>query len=105
MTITRESMSHERAPALVRQLLDAAHSRDVDRLMETYVDDAVASSPVFGEVRGRAAIAATWQRLFSTFSEINVDVSNVLVDGDRIAVLSTITTTDRVGWFGLPATG
>jgi sigma-B regulation protein RsbU (phosphoserine phosphatase) len=27
------------------------------------------------------------------------------VDGDRVAVLSTFTTTDRTGWFGRPATG
>jgi len=86
-------------------LLDAAQRRDIARLMDLYVEDAVAVSPVFGEIRGRAAIAATWQTLFSTFSDIAVDVSDVLVDGDRIAVLSTVATTDRKGWFGRPATG
>src|SRR5206468_13131689 len=98
-------MTREAALALVRQLLDAAYRRDVVRLMDLYGDDAVASSPVFGEVRGRAAIAATWQTLFSTFSEVAVDVSNVLVDDQRVAVLSTVETTDRMGWFGRPATG
>lgn len=98
-------MTREEAFALVRQLLDAAYRRDVMGLMELYGEDAVASSPVFGEVRGRAAIAATWQTLFSTFSDVAVDVSNILVDGDRIAVLSTVATTDRLGWFGRPATG
>jgi len=29
----------------------------------------------------------------------------IQIDGDRVAVLSTIRTTDRLGWFGLPATG
>ena len=103
--MTGEAMSHERARALMGHLLDAAQRRDIARLMDLYVEDAVAVSPVFGEIRGRAAIAATWQTLFSTFSDIAVDVSDVLVDGDRIAVLSTVATTDRKGWFGRPATG
>jgi sigma-B regulation protein RsbU (phosphoserine phosphatase) len=60
---------------------------------------------VFGEVRGRTRIAATWETLFSTFADVAVEISDVLVDGDRVAVLSTVTTTDRMGWFGRPATG
>jgi predicted ester cyclase len=98
-------MSREEALTLVRQLRDAALGRDVLRLMEFYAPEAVAVSPVFGEVRGRQAIAATWTTLFSTFSDLALEVSDVLVDGDRIAILGTVTTTDRVGWFGLPATG
>src|SRR5712692_10187869 len=98
-------MSREQALALVQQLLDTASHRDIPRLMDLYADEAVATSPVFGEVRGRAAIAKTWETLFSTFPVVAVVISNVLVDGDRIAVLSTLATTDRAGWFGRPATG
>jgi ketosteroid isomerase-like protein len=98
-------MSREEARALVRQLLDAASRHDLSSLMALYAADAVAVSPVFGEVRGRANIVATWQTLFLTFADLTVSVSDILVDVDRIAVLSTITTTDRIGWFGLPATG
>src|SRR5712692_11473150 len=98
-------MSREQALALVQQLLDTASHRDIPRLMDLYADEAVATSPVFGEVRGRAAIAKTWETLFSTFTDVTVEISNVLVDGDRIAVLSTLATTDRAGWFGRPATG
>jgi len=98
-------MLREDALELVRQLKDARGHRDVARVMDLYADEAVALSPVFGEVRGRAAIGATWRTLFDTFSDITLDVSDVLVDGDRVAVLSTVRTTDRIGWFGLPATG
>jgi sigma-B regulation protein RsbU (phosphoserine phosphatase) len=43
--------------------------------------------------------------LFSTFADVKITVTDVLVDGPRIALLSTIETTDRAGWFGLPPTG
>ena len=98
-------MSREEAIALVRQVGDATSRRDLRRLMDFYADEAVAVSPVFGTVRGKAAISDSWERLFSTFADFAVEVSNVLVDGDRVAVLGTVNSTDRLGWFGLPATG
>jgi len=98
-------MSREQALALVRQVIDAAGRRDFSRLMDLYGDEAVVVSPVFGQVEGRAAIAATWEKLLSTFSDVAVEVSDILVDGDRVVVLSTVRTTDRIGWFGLPPTG
>jgi len=90
---------------MVQQLKEAGGRRDLAPLMALYADDAVALSPVFGEVKGRTRIAATWETLFSTFSDIRIEISDILIDGDRVAVLSTIRTTDRLGWFGLPATG
>lgn len=97
-------MQHEDARDLVRRLRDAAGSRDFARMAELYADDAVAVSPVFGTVRGGQAIVATWGTLLRTFADIALDISDILVDGDRVAVLATVNTTDRAGWFGRPAT-
>jgi serine phosphatase RsbU (regulator of sigma subunit) len=91
--------------ALARQLLFAAATRNPQQVLECYAPDAVAISPVFGEVRGREAVAATWSTLFSTFSDLTIRNVDFLVDGDRVAVLGQINTTDRNGWFGLPPTG
>jgi serine phosphatase RsbU (regulator of sigma subunit) len=91
--------------ALVRRLLFAASGRNAQQVLECYAPDAVASSPMFGEVRGREAIVNTWSTLFSTFSDLTIQNLDFLVDGDRVAVLGLINTTDRNGWFGLPATG
>ena len=85
-------MSREQTLALVRQLLYSAGQRNTARLMELYGDDPVAISPVVGEVRGRAAVEATWQALFSTLGNVAIEVTDVLVDGDRVVVLSTIGT-------------
>src|SRR5581483_7035404 len=97
----------ERQPAieLVMALLTAGRRADVARLTELYADDAVAVSPLFGEVRGAAAIAATWQRLSQTQPDFSAELTHILADGDRVAVLGTVAATDRAGWFGLPPTG
>ena len=98
-------LTREHALALVRHLCDAANRHDTATLMAAYADDAVAVSPQFAELRGRAAIARAWETLFAMFSDCRVEVSDVLVDGNRIAMLGVVTGTDRGGWFGLPSTG
>jgi ketosteroid isomerase-like protein len=100
-----QSTGRAEALALVQQLLRAAGSRDAAGVFDCYAPDAVAISPFFGEVRGRDAVAATWTTLFNTFSDLTIRNMDFLVDGDRVAVLGQINTTDRNGWFGLPPTG
>jgi sigma-B regulation protein RsbU (phosphoserine phosphatase) len=98
-------MRREDAFALVQRLVEAANRRDVAALVAAYAEDAVAVSPVFGEVRGRAAIAQTWDRIVSTFSDLVVEVPDVLVDGDRVAALGIVTAAYHSGWFGLAPAG
>ncbi len=91
--------------AVVRQMLEAARRRDVAAVTSWYADDAVAVSPLFGTIEGAAGIGANWALLFSTFTDLSVEVSNTLVDGNRVAMFATVTTRDRIGIFGLPITG
>lgn len=92
------------AIALVRELLTAARRHDTARLLELYADDAVVVSPMFGEVRGGVAVAATWRTLFTNLPDFKADIGHVLVDGDRIAVLGEVEATDSIGWSGLQPT-
>ena len=97
-------MNRDEAIDLVRELLTAARRQDTARVEELYAEDAVVVSPMFGEVRGRTAAAETWRTLFTGFPDFKADIGHVLVDGDRIAVLSDVRATDSAGWFGLPPT-
>ena len=97
-------MKREEAIELVIGLLSAGRRGDIAALSAFYADDAVIVSPLFGEVRGVQAIGSTWRTLFTSAPNSTAEISHVLVDGDRVAVLSAISTSDR-GWFGLPSTG
>jgi uncharacterized protein (TIGR02246 family) len=105
MSDVAPSSSREQTLSVVRQFVEAARQRDLPRLAALYTEDAVAVSPVFGEVRGREAIVATFERMFATMADVAVEIVDALVDGDRVAVIGTITTTDRRGWFGQAPTG
>ncbi|HEV2491049.1 MAG TPA: SpoIIE family protein phosphatase [Candidatus Acidoferrales bacterium] len=97
-------MSREEALAFARILENAVNSHDVGTLANLYAKDAVLVSPVFHEVHGRAAIERNWEVIFSTYPDWCVRVADVLVDGNRLALMGTATATDHKGWFGLPPT-
>ncbi|HZQ91035.1 MAG TPA: SpoIIE family protein phosphatase [Terriglobales bacterium] len=99
-------MTHDDAVALLDRVQDATRRHDVSHLMEFYADDALAVTPMLGEMRGRDAIRASWLRLFEMFPDIALTVSEMIVEGGRIAVIGQITATDKGGgWFGLAPTG
>jgi phosphoserine phosphatase RsbU/P len=93
------------AVAFVRRMQDAANAHDASRMGEFYAGDATAVSPVFGQVQGRAAVVRSFETLFETFPDSVFELSDVFMDGNRLAFLGTVTATDNSGWFGLPATG
>jgi len=98
-------MSRDEAIELVRQLEEAVNAHDTARLLEFYAEGAVMASPVFSAISGLEAIRKTWDTVFALFPDWSAKVSEVLVDGDRIAFLGTAAATDRNGWFGEPPTG
>ena len=62
-------MVNQQDLAFLAAFSDAANAHDVERIVDYYAPDAVAISPVFGEVRGRAAIAQTWEQIFITMPD------------------------------------
>jgi len=97
--------NREHTLAVVRTLLIHARERDIDAVAACYAEDAVIVSPLFGELRGRDRIAANWQSLFNTFVDVSINFGESMVDGNRVAVFGTLSTIDRLGWFGRPPTG
>jgi sigma-B regulation protein RsbU (phosphoserine phosphatase) len=102
---TTTTLTREAALALARRLGEAANRHDVARIIECYAEDATASSPQFLEMKGRAAIARAWNTLFAMFPDCRFELSDLLVDGNRMAIIGFVSATDRGGWFGLPPTG
>lgn len=98
-------MTRDEAIRFAYQLGDAVTSHDTDWLINCYGDDAVMVSPMFGEIRGREAIGQNWKQIFTLFPDWSVEITSVMVDGDRMAFLGMASATDRNGWFGEPATG
>lgn len=97
--------SRQQAVEFVHQLQELVNAHDIPGLVALYADDAVTVSPMFPQIAGRNAIAHSWDTIFSLFPDWRVNISDVLVDGDRLAFLGTASATDINGWFGQPPTG
>lgn len=98
-------MLRAQAIEFVRQLEEAINTHDTERLLGFYANDAITVSPMFAGISGREAISKGFDTIFSLFPDWTVSVSDVLVDGDRIAFMGSVTATDNNGWFGEPPTG
>lgn len=80
-------------------------SRDVGVLARTHADNGVVRSPMFGELNGREAIAASYASLFRTFPDWTFIAESLLIDGDRSAQSFSATATHASDFMGLPASG
>ena len=79
---------------------------DIAAQLDDYADDAVVESPLAGgTMHGREQIKQVFQSYFSAFPDLTMEQGDVLVDGQRAAVLATFSGKDQGGFMGMPATG
>jgi uncharacterized protein (TIGR02246 family) len=72
--------------ALVRRMFEAFNRHDLEALSALYSVDAVVISPDHAAVRGPGGVRRVYAALFTQFPDIKDHVSNIVVDGDRVAV-------------------
>ena len=65
----------------------------------------VESPAAGGTVSGREAIAEIYRRFFASFPDVTMDWSDLVIDGDRVVQMATMSGTDTGGFMGLPPTG
>ncbi len=80
-------------------------SRDVGALARTHGENGTVRSPMFGELTGREAIAASYASLFRTFPDWTFVAESLLIDGDQSAQSFQATATHSADFMGLPASG
>ena len=78
---------------------------NADGLADLYTADCRVTSPMFGDLRGRGAVAESFHRLFTTFPDWKVTVVPQSVEGDRAASEFSGTATHVGEFMGLPGTG
>jgi steroid delta-isomerase-like uncharacterized protein len=79
-------------------------TRDPDALAESNAADGTVVSPLFGALHGRAEIAESYQRLFTTFPDWLYKTEELIIDGARVAQHFVATATHVGEFMGLPGT-
>jgi len=78
--------------------------RDLAAMMAPYAEDCVLESRLGGTVHGAAAIGQIFLAWFAAFPDATVSTEEILMEGDRVVWLVTMTGTDSGGFMGLPPT-
>lgn len=90
--------------ALIERRQAAANAHDVEALTLLHAEDGVVESPMAGTHQGREAIGEVYRAFSTAFPDAAFTTDDVIVDGDRAVLLSTVSGTDTGGFMGLPPT-
>ncbi len=80
-------------------------AHDAAALAADHARDAVVISPTGGVLEGRDHIERIYRVWFTAFPDLARTAPDVLIDGDRAVVVTTVTGTHDGDFFGLPASG
>ena len=99
-------MTRDEAIGLFDEWQARMAQRDATGLAQLYAPDCIVNSPIFGELKGRAAVEASNRRLYEAFPDWDMRTDGeVMVDGDRLAMVFNVTATHAGEFMGLPGTG
>jgi uncharacterized protein (TIGR02246 family) len=98
-------MTRDEVFALFTRREAAWRARDPVALASDHRPDGVVVSPTGGVLEGRAEIERIYRVWFIAFPDLMVNTEDLLVDGDRAALLCRITGTHAGEFFGVAPTG
>jgi uncharacterized protein (TIGR02246 family) len=98
-------MTREDIFALFTRREAAWRGRDAPALAMDHAPDGVVVSPTGGVLEGRAEIERIYRVWFAAFPDLMVSTEDLLVDGDRVALLCRITGSHAGEFFGVAPTG
>ena len=98
-------MTRDEIVAFFRRRIDGMNRLDAAMVAGLHSENGVVESPFGGGVaEGREAIERVYQAFFKSFSTVEFRLEELLIDGDKVAVLAHVTGTNRGGVLGLPPT-
>jgi hypothetical protein len=98
-------MTREAIVNLFERRMQAVNDHDVEALTDLYARDAVVESPLGGTHQGRDAIASVFGAFFGALSDARLTQDELIVDGDRVVQVVTMSGTDNGGFMGMAPSG
>jgi steroid delta-isomerase-like uncharacterized protein len=98
-------MTRDEIVDLFDRRMNAFNDHDVESFAETYTEDAVVESPLGGTHQGRAAITAVAAAFLSALSDATFSQDALIIDGDQVVEVLTMSGTDNGGFMGMAPSG
>lgn len=98
-------MTRNEAERFFDRRMAAWRHRDLDALGQLHTDDCVLESPIAGTVTGRAAIENVYRAFFTSFPDVAINESELIIDNDRVVQTVIFSGTNTGGFMGMAPTG
>ena len=98
-------MTREEIVALFERREAAWRARDAAALARDHAPTGVVISPTGGVLEGRGDIERIYRVWFNAFADFSFTVEDLIVEGERVALLGRVTGRHSGEFFGMPATG
>jgi steroid delta-isomerase-like uncharacterized protein len=98
-------MTREEVHALFTRRESSWQQRDAAALAADHAPDGVVVSPTGGVLEGRAEIERIYRLWFTAFPDLTFATEELLVEGDRAALVCRVTGTHAGEFFSTPPTG
>ncbi len=98
-------MTRTEIESLFERRLEAYRRLDAAALSADHAEDCVVESPTAGIVTGRQAIEDVYAAVFRAFPDLEIQMTDLVVDGDRAVFVGITQGTNAGGFMGLPASG
>jgi len=98
-------MTREEITAMFQRREADWHAHNAAALASDHAPAAVVVSPTGGVLEGRDDIQRIYQVWFTAFPDLRFTERDLLIDGDRVALIMTVVGTHAGDFFGLPASG
>ena len=98
-------MTRDEIVSLLDRRFTALDKRDMATLMAVHAANGVVDSPLGGKATGLEAIRKVYDAWLAAFPDVEFEREEPIVEGDRVAQVTTVKGTDIGGFMGLPPTG
>ena len=98
-------MTREEIVELFGRRMKAFNDHDVESFADVYAEHAVVESPLGGTHQGRGAIAAVAGAFLGALSDATYTQDDLIIDGDRVVQVVTMSGTDTGGLMGMAPSG
>ena len=98
-------MTREETTRFFERWQQAWSAQDPSALGSLYAQGCSVTSPMFGQLQGRAAVTESFRKLFTAFPDWKLKVEQLIIDADRAAIVFSTNATHSADFMGLPATG
>jgi len=96
------SMSLEENKAIIRRAFEVLNRQDLDSVMELCVPEYVDQS---NHLRGEADVRRFYNKVFKGIPDFHATIEEIIAEGDKVWVRSTITGTHLGEYRGIAPTG